>query len=82
MKLRKNVAISDSGFIFNPSTGDSYSVNPVGMEMLTLLHEGTPKEKIKSHIMHEYVCDESTFEKDYYDFTLMLRNYKLLEEDE
>lgn len=82
MKLRKNVAISDSGFIFNPSTGDSYSVNPVGMEMLTLLHEGIPKEKIKSHIMHEYVCDESTFEKDYYDFTLMLRNYKLLEEDE
>lgn len=82
MKLRKNIAISDSGFIFNPSTGDSFSVNPVGMEMLTLLHEGNSKEKIKGHIMQEYVCDESTFEKDYYDFTLMLRNYKLLEGDD
>ena len=82
MKLRKNIAISDSGFIFNPSSGDSYSVNPVGMEMLTMLHEGISKEKIKTHIMREYVCDESTFEKDFYDFTLMLRNYKLLEGDD
>jgi hypothetical protein len=82
MKLRKNIAISDSGFIFNPSTGDSYSVNPVGMEMLTMMHEGVSKDKIKSHVMGEYICDESTFEKDFYDFTLMLRSYKLLEEDE
>jgi len=82
MKLRKNVAISETGFLFNPSTGDSYSINPIGMDIVHMMHEGKPKEEIKKRIMSDYVCDESTFEKDYYDFTLMLRNYKLLEENE
>ena len=82
MKLKKNVAVSDTGFLFNPSTGDSYSVNPIGMDILNLMHGGKEKEEIKRKIMSDYICDESTFEKDYYDFTLMLRTYKLLDEDE
>ena len=28
MKIHKNVAISDSGFIFNPLNGESFSVKP------------------------------------------------------
>lgn len=82
MKLKKNVAVSDTGFLFNPSSGDSYSVNPIGMAIINQMHENKSKEAIKKHIMEEYVCDENTFEKDYYDFTLMLRNYKLIEESE
>jgi hypothetical protein len=27
MNLKNNIAISDSGFIFNPSRGESYSTN-------------------------------------------------------
>jgi hypothetical protein len=82
MKLKKNVAISETGFLFNPSTGDSYSVNPIGLDIITMLNEGKPKDEVKRVIMTDYVCDESTFEKDFYDFTLMLRNYKLLEEND
>ena len=33
MKIKTNIALSDSGFLFNPSTGDSYSVNPIGQEI-------------------------------------------------
>lgn len=82
MKLKKNVAISDSGFLFNSASGDSYSVNPVGMEILQQLQAQKSKDDIRSFIMERYVCDEATFEKDFYDFTLMLRSYKLMEEDE
>lgn len=82
MKLKKNVAISDSGFLFNPSTGDSYSVNPIGMEIIAMLHDNKQKEEIKKQVMSNYICDESTFEKDFYDFSLMLRNYKLTEEND
>lgn len=81
MRIKKNVAISDSGFLFNPSTGDSYSVNPVGMEIIRLLQQDKSKDAIMQTIMSEYICDEATFEKDYYDFTSMLRNYKLLENE-
>jgi hypothetical protein len=81
MRLRKNIAISDSGFLFNPSTGDSYSVNPVGMEIIRLLQAEKSKEAIMQMVMSEYICDEATFEKDYYDFTTMLRNHKLLDNE-
>ena len=81
MRIKKNIAISDTGFLFNPSTGDSYSVNPLGMEIVRLLQQERPKEAIMQHIMAGYICDESTFEKDYYDFVTMLRNYKLVEHE-
>jgi len=81
MRLKKNIAISDTGFIFNPSTGDSYSINPVGMDIIHLIQQNKAKNEIKETIMMDYSCDEATFEKDYYDFTMMLRNYKLLENE-
>jgi len=81
MTIRKNIAVSDTGFLFNPSTGDSYSVNPIGMDIVRLMKQNKEIDEIKQAIMNEYICDEATFEKDYYDFTMMLRNYKLLEDE-
>jgi hypothetical protein len=40
MYLRKNIATSESGFIFNPATGDSFSANPVAAEILLQLKQG------------------------------------------
>jgi len=40
MNIKKNIALSDSGFIFNPSTGESFSMNPIGLEIITMLKEG------------------------------------------
>lgn len=79
MKLKKNVALSDSGFLFNPSTGDSYSVNPIGMEMLGLIKEGKEDTEIIQIITKEYMIDNDTVEKDLYDFKIILSNYKLAE---
>lgn len=80
MKVRKNIAISDSGFLFNPSSGDSYSVNPIGQEIIQMLQEEKAEQEILNHILEEYMIDESTVEKDLYDFFNMLKNYKLTEE--
>ena len=44
MQINKNIAISDSGFVFNPSTGDSFSTNQVGLEIIRLLKENKSKE--------------------------------------
>jgi len=77
MKIKKNIAISDSGFIFNPSTGDSFSVNPIGLEIIKLLKDEKSSDEIKKHILKTYAIDESTIEKDYYDFLKMLEANKL-----
>ena len=79
MKVRKNIAVSDSGFLFNPSTGDSYSVNPIGQEILKLLEEDHSETEIVDHITNNYMIDKNTVEKDLYDFLNMLKNYKLTE---
>jgi hypothetical protein len=80
MKVRKNVAISDSGFLFNPSSGDSYSVNPIGQEIIQLLQEEKSESEIMDYILKEYMIDKNTVEKDLYDFLNMLKNYKLTDD--
>ena len=81
MKINKNVAISDSGFIFNPDTGESFTANPIGMEMLEMLKSGMEYEEIQNNIMDKYKSDKDTVEKDYHDFIIMLKQYKLIEDD-
>lgn len=79
MKIKKNIAISESGFIFNPGKGESFSTNAIGMQIIKLLQAGKDKDEIKDEIMNEYVVDEVTFEKDYYDFEQLLGKFDLAE---
>ena len=37
MRVRKNIATSDEGFVFNPATGDSFSTNSIGAEIIRLM---------------------------------------------
>jgi hypothetical protein len=68
MKINSNLAISDSGFIFNPSNGDSFSTNLVGADIIRLLKGGKTFEEIKKEIVNKYDVDPILFEKDYEDF--------------
>ncbi len=77
MDIKKNIAISDSGFLFNPSTGDSYSMNQTGKTILELLKGGQSDTEIVEHITQHYMIDKDSVEKDLYDFKNMLENYKL-----
>ena len=82
MKLEKNVALSESGLLFNPVTGESFSVNPIGVEILDLIREEKSPEQISQVILDKYITDKVTFEKDYHDFIGMLEHYNLLERHE
>ncbi len=79
MKIKKNVAISESGYIFNPSTGESFSVNPTGIEIFNMIKEGKKYEEIEQLILEKYNTDKDTFEKDYQDFLGFLKHYLLLD---
>ena len=79
MKLKKNIALSDTGFVFDPSTGNSFTVNPIGMEIIVYLKEGRSPEDIKQAIITTYETDGAGFEKDFADFVYMLQKLKLTE---
>ncbi len=79
MKIKKNIAISDSGFIFNPDTGESFTANPIGLEILDMLKEGLDFEAVQKKLMDKYISDKDTVEKDYHDFINMLGEYNIIE---
>jgi hypothetical protein len=81
MRIKKNIAVSDTGFVFNPTTGDSYSINQVGQEIIGYLAENKPVDEITSLMTSEYDIDPPSFEKYFFDFISMLRQFELLDED-
>ena len=40
MKINKDLAISENGFLFNPATGESFTANPMAFEIIRMLKEG------------------------------------------
>ncbi len=79
MKLKKSIAISESGFIFNANRGESFSTNSIGTKILGLFQEGKDQDSIKNILLEEYEIDNATCEKDLYDFVKMLVQYNLVE---
>jgi hypothetical protein len=79
MRIKSNIAVSESGYVFNPSTGESFSVNPIGIEIFNLIKEGDSFEEISGKILSDYITEKDTFEKDYSDFIALLRQFQLLE---
>ena len=79
MKLKKNIATSESGFVFNPSSGDSFSLNIIGAEILLQMKESKSSDEIKKDIINRYEVDKSLLEKDWDDFMAQLKDNNLLE---
>lgn len=80
MKLNKNLALSDSGFAFNGSTGDSFLLNETALFILSKIKSNLSKEDIIKAITEEFDVSPTTAEKDFLDFVNQLRIYDLLEE--
>ncbi len=81
MQIKKNIAVSETGFVFNPTTGDSYSINQVGQEILGHLGENRSPAEITSLMTSIYDIDPPSFEKYFFDFMSMLRQFELLDEE-
>jgi hypothetical protein len=79
MKLKPNIAISETGFVFNPATGESFTLNPIGAEIVNKISEGLEYAEISVWIKNEYFTDEATFERDFHDFIGQLKMNGLLE---
>jgi hypothetical protein len=79
MKVRKNIATSEEGFLFNPTTGDSFSTNPIGAEIITLLKEEKATTDILGIMCSKYDVDQILFERDLDEFMSVLKEYNILE---
>ena len=82
IKIKSSIAISETGFLFMPNTGDSFSVNPIGIEIIDLLRQGKSEKEVKKAILAKYEIDDATLEKDYYDFLNQLKQHNVTDSDE
>ena len=79
MKLKTNIATSENGFIFNPTTGDSFTSNAIAAEILTHMKAGEIEAEIKRKILDRYEVESSQLERDWDDYMLQLKEANLLD---
>ena len=79
MKIKENIAVSESGFLFDPNSGESFSVNSTGKEILKLLTEGIHLDNIEKSILEKYDIDVASFNRYMDDFVHTLRRFNLIE---
>lgn len=78
MQISEEIKISDNGFVFNSRTGESFSLNPMGLEMIKMIAANNDFDEIRKSILGKYDVDDLTFEKDFYEFCAMLKHHKLM----
>lgn len=81
-RLKKNIAVSDTGFVFDPETGESFTLNETGILLFRFMKEGKTEEEITKRITEEYDIDPLSFEKYFQDFREMLKQFNMLEYEE
>jgi hypothetical protein len=79
MKLKSTIAISAAGLLFNPATGDSFSANPVALEILGLLKHDPAPAAAKAAVLARYDVAAHQLDKDWDDLVAQLRQHDLLD---
>lgn len=79
MRVRKNIAANEEGFLFNPTTGDSFSTNSIGVEIISLLKKDISLRDIVDELFEKYDVDRALLERDVEDFSLQLKEFSILE---
>ena len=71
----KRLAISDSGFIFDPAIGKSYSANASGLWILRQLQQGYAINTIVHNAQNEFTISAEQLERDLNDFFEQFSRY-------
>ncbi|ACF14350.1 hypothetical protein Ctha_1894 [Chloroherpeton thalassium ATCC 35110] len=82
MKLKENLALSKSGFLFDPQTGESFNLNPTGRVIFEMLSAGKSESEIMEILSETYDIDAARLQRHLDDFLMMLRRFNLTDEEE
>jgi hypothetical protein len=79
MKIIRDIAVSENGLIFNPITGDSFKINPIGMEIFNSIRNNIDISEIIESILEKYDIDKNTLDVDINDFFNSMSRNRLIE---
>ncbi|MBK6631389.1 MAG: PqqD family protein [Betaproteobacteria bacterium] len=70
----KRLALSDSGFVFDPVSGNSFTVNGSGLAILRRLQQESDLIRIVASLCEAFDVDVLAAERDIIEFANLLRN--------
>lgn len=77
MPMFSRLAINDEGFVFDPTTGDSFMVNLTGLLILRGLRDGSSPNTIARDISEAYEVDLEDADRDVVDFLERVKGFGL-----
>ena len=69
------LAISESGFVFDPMSGHHFTVNETGLEILRLLQKEQDLASLLARLGQQYSASPRELERDVLEFTGLLRRF-------
>lgn len=78
MSFKSELTLSDTGFLFDHSSGLTYTLNPTGQFIFNKIKSGKKGTDILTSIKKEFDIDEDTARKDIDDFFRQLNELDLL----
>ena len=78
MSVLKRLAINDEGFVFDPSTGDSFVMNATAGALLRGIQEDVDPAQLWERLVDRFEVDREQAASDVDDFLIQLRALRLL----
>ncbi|HPH03211.1 MAG TPA: HPr-rel-A system PqqD family peptide chaperone [Spirochaetota bacterium] len=71
----RNLAISDTGFVFDPSTGNTFLLNETGIFILRKLVQGCERDAVVEALVEEYDVDAEQAGRDLADILIQMQEF-------
>ena len=71
----QRLAISESGFVFDPVSGHNFTVNETGLTILRLLQKENELAPLLENLASQYDISSRVLERDVLEFAGLLRDY-------
>lgn len=71
----QRLAISESGFVFDPVSGHNFTVNETGLYILRMVQKNTELAPLLEKLALEYEATPRVLERDVLEFAGLLRDY-------
>lgn len=78
MQRLRSLALNPDGFAFDPTTGESFTVNATGLAILEGLREGLTHEGLTARLVERFEVAADDASRDVDDFLDHLRTFRLL----
>lgn len=72
------LTLKDDGFVFDPTSGDTYVANPTAVAVLRALQDGCDELQLVDVVVERFDVSESEARRDVGDLLARLRGWQLL----